>query len=142
MVDLRVSEAPDIDVSELPSVDVLIYPIAVEGEIGVYSEAVLTLGKRLRAAGVSAQYVHDRDHRTWLGLNGSELLSSIIVGIFTSGGVAAVQSYLTQSVSQKRIKVKAGRKTEADGSSVEWFEGEGTPKDIVEAMKVVFEDEP
>ena len=55
---------------EFPQRDCVILPLEVQGEVGVYSEAELTLKKDLTEAGIDADYLHDPQHRRWLGLHG------------------------------------------------------------------------
>ena len=119
----------------LPEADVIIFPLAFEGEVGIYSESVLLLAKRLRAEGISAEYLNGPENRTWLGLNGTPVGLSILIGFLTSGGVAAVQSWLVSSLGKTRLRFKGGRNVNADGSVDEWFEAVGTGEDIARVLE-------
>jgi hypothetical protein len=122
----------------VPDADIVVYPLAMEGDIGVYSESVLTLVKEWRVEGVDVQYLHDANHRTWLGLNGA-VIFTIVVGLFTSGAVATLQTLLTSKLQKVKVRLKAGRRIGADGSSEEWIEAEGTGSELAAVLEVWME---
>ena len=131
-VSLVVTEPPEYTAT-LSGHDVVILPIRVQDDVGIYPDEVLTLKKQLRAQGVDADFLHDSDHRRWLGLKG-EVVATIILGFVTSGGVAAVQSMLTQRFAGRRLRLRAARRRNADGSVVEWFEADGSGDDVARAL--------
>lgn len=51
--------------------EVVILPVRIEGEQGVYRDAVLILKKQLAERGIDAAYMHDADHQLWEGMKGS-----------------------------------------------------------------------
>jgi hypothetical protein len=113
---------------------ILILPLLLEGDVGIYSQQALTLRKELASIGIDSDYLHDTAHRKWLGRHGP-VIAEIVIGLATSGAVAAFQSWLTQSLSGARVHVKAVRKVEADGSRLDWFEAEGSGTDVAQLLE-------
>ena len=71
------------EVPELSDGVIVVLPQAVDGDVGIYSNATSTLVKELRAEGIAAEYLHDSDHRQWQ-IHMGEVPVELIVGITTS----------------------------------------------------------
>jgi hypothetical protein len=133
---LEESLPSDSEIEEriLASEGVLIVPVRVQGEIGIYTDDQLMLKKALIAEGIGAEFMHDADHRQWVGFKGP-VIGEIIVGLATSGTVAALQAYFIRLGSKHRIRVRAARRIEQDGSRLDWFEASGEASDVAEMFE-------
>jgi hypothetical protein len=73
--------------------DIVLLPTRLEGDHGVYPEALMGVVKALRADGVDAHWSHDPDHRVWSGERSVvlELVAiPFLVGIASSAGWAGL----------------------------------------------------
>lgn len=122
--------------------EVVVLPELVEGGVGTYRDELVALKKELLAEGVDADYLHDQAHRTWRGLKG-DVVVQILLGLLTSGAVAAVQSWLTTRFRKSQVRIKVVRvRRSLDGgeSSAEWFEAEGNGEAVARALEAIRDD--
>lgn len=82
---------------------VVILPLRETDEIGIYPQGTLTLGKRLRAEGVGAVYLHDSEHRRFEVKKGFvlEAVEALLLGIGSSAGWDAIKALLARSKSRQ-----------------------------------------
>jgi hypothetical protein len=140
-VELKAVE-PDVGGPATLAHEVVILPEEIDdGAIGLYRDELLTLKKELVAQGVDADFLHDASHRSWLGLKG-EVAVSIVIGLATSGAVAAVQAWLTRRFGKQRVRIKVVRawRKETSESRLEWYEAEGSGEEIAAAMEAIRDD--
>lgn len=114
--------------------DIVLLPDRVEGENGIYSDAVLLLKKQLVEAGVDAAYLHDADHQLWEGKRGIGVLLSVVISFGSSAAVAAIQSWLTGTFTRDRVHLKVGRHRQLDGTVTGWFEAEGSGSEVAKLL--------
>lgn len=140
-IELRPTDPDDVDVATF-SHDAVILPQQTDGDLGIYRDEQVALKKELLAAGVDADFLHDPEHRTWLGLKG-DVVINLAIGLLTSGAVAAIQGWLTNTFgrSHVRLKVVRVRHSEETGESrAEWYEAEGNGEDVARALEAIRHD--
>lgn len=129
---------------ETSATDAVILPERLDeaSVIGIYRDEVLSLKKDLVAVGLSADFLYPTDNRRWLGLHG-EVVVSIVVGLFTSGAVAALQVWIVQKFGQDKVRARVARvrKTEAGTSEVLWYEVEGSATGVAAALEPLRRDD-
>ena len=91
---------------------IVVLPVLVEGDLGVYSNEVSTLAKELRAAGVASDYLHDADHRQWR-INMGEVPVDLVVGVASaiigSGLWDAFVAFLTTRYPRNEVRLRIVR---------------------------------
>ena len=123
--------------------DLVVLPrkIAEDGT-GLYDDSVIDLVKQLRAEGVDAAYLHDKDHREWIGEKGwtpaeIALIVSIAENLTSSAVWDGLKMILQRAHGGRgRAKLKACRVIQSpDGTKTqEWIEVEGEIDDVVKAI--------
>jgi hypothetical protein len=116
--------------------DVVLLPSRLEGDHGVYPEALTGVVKALRADGVDAHWSHDADHRVWTGERSVVLdLVAIpfVVGIASSAGWAGLVRLLTRR--KGIVKLKVGYRKHPSVGEERWIELEGEAKDVATTLE-------
>jgi hypothetical protein len=116
--------------------DVLVLPLrATEDGIGIYSESSVILVKRLRAAGMEAHYLHPPEHRLFEGRNNyfADAVVVIVLGVISSATWEGIRLLLLAKKT-RRMKVTFGRREDADGGSITWWQSEGPAESVVESI--------
>jgi len=123
--------------------DLVVLPrkIADDGT-GLYDDSVIDLVKQLQAEGIDAAYLHDADHREWIGEKGwtpaeIALVVSIAENLASSAVWDGLKTILQRAHGGKgRVKLKACRVIQSpDGTKTqEWIEVEGENGDVAKAI--------
>jgi hypothetical protein len=132
---------------ELKLTDVVFFPERTEGEVGVYSDDLKAIVKQLRAEGVEAGYLHEAEHREWVGRRGVPLLVPFVIGIASSFiGTAAWVAFariLKGTFGQQRLSVRYGKlNDDRSGIDGELFQAEGNADDVIKAIEKLRADTP
>jgi hypothetical protein len=93
---------------ELPEGTIVVLPQSIDGEVGIYPNATSTLVKELRAEGITAEYLHDADHRQWqiyMGEVPLQLILSITTSVIGSGIWAAFAAGLGERFRSRQVTV-------------------------------------
>ncbi|MGA7088956.1 MAG: hypothetical protein WB116_11905 [Candidatus Dormiibacterota bacterium] len=122
------------------SAPIVILPEEMRGEIGVYSDASVTLAKRLRDQGLDASYQQDFQHRTWRGRKGGPLVTAldieVAIPVLSDAFFFALQQLLEWRGSRHPIKLRVAHRVEGEfASSTDVFEGEGLHTEVVAAFR-------
>lgn len=123
--------------------DLVVLPreIADDGT-GLYDDSVVDLVKQLRAEGVDAAYMHDADHREWIGEKAwtpteIALVISVAENLASSAAWDGLKMIIQRAHGGRgRAKLKVCRVIQsADGTTTrEWIEVEGEIGDVVKAI--------
>lgn len=129
---------PPSDLPIEPIADVVILPRHEVDGRGEYERAALTLGKELRASGVSAEYLHSPDRRDWIGERAAELVIALTIGLASNAGWSAIQHWILQRHSNDHLHLKLVRISGDEGGNArEWLEIEGHGADVIEALETL-----
>jgi hypothetical protein len=130
-------DSPDIPLPAIIETDVVVLPEEVgEDGVGIYSDSAISVVKELRSLGVTAQYQHPQDSRTWIGEKGFGAVAlSWIVGVASNAGWTALCVLLRQK-RRNPVRIKLARCTQSTSEITwEWFEVEGNGADVANALE-------
>jgi hypothetical protein len=131
MLQVRMNDGPDIAPADLdPRIvararacvaPVVVLPLREIDGIGIYPQGTLTLGKRLRAEGVGAVYLHDSEHRRFEVKKGFvlEAVEALLLGIGSSAGWDAIKALLARSKS-RQLEVTYLELETPEGKGIAW----------------------
>jgi hypothetical protein len=118
---------------------IVILPEEERGDVGVYSDSYLMIAKELRAQGVDISYKHDYAHRLWRGRKGLGIVTpleiEVALAVIPSSFFFALQQLLDRRGSKDSVKVRVVHVTGRTPSSADVFEAEGSPAEVVEALR-------
>jgi hypothetical protein len=124
---------------------VVMLPLQVRGDIGIYSADATDVIKELTADGVDAAYLHDRQHRQWRILKG-DVPYDLAIGF--AGSLMATATWVALANVLRRL-FQPGRQMRArvlkqqqrpDGSvDSTWFAFEGDAETFVGALTTLTE---
>lgn len=128
-----------------PDLDVVLLPERQDGDFGYYPDTYIELAKELRAGGLRAGFMHDPEHRKWIGRKGVPVAEVVALGVVSSvlgaGLVAALRKALGV-LSGDRVRLKVMKiKDDRSGLTHESFEWDGSKDGVVEALHEFIQDD-
>lgn len=129
---------------ELPH-DVVVLPEAIDDEVGVYRDELISFAKELRAQGVDAGYLHDPEHRTWSGRKGEALLVPVIIAlsanVATGAAMIALSRWLERTFPKTSVRLRVTHKRSGGGRrDKDSFAATGPGPEVAELLRA-FEEE-
>jgi hypothetical protein len=131
-------DPPQISLPVDVSFDVIVLPeeVTADGN-GLYRDSVTDLAKRLRLEGVSAEYLHSKANRQWIGERGAaDIILNFVLGIASSAGWDAVKAVFYKVPPDAPVRGKFARCVQkSDGVTWEWYEVEGTASEVAQVVE-------
>jgi hypothetical protein len=135
---LNKGESPAIPLPEQVETDIVVLPDEVDRDgTGLYPDSALSLVKELRSLGVTAEYQHPQDARSWTGEKSfGAVAANWILGIASNAGWAALCVLLRRGKDKARVRIKLARCTQtATQITWDWFEVEGEKAEVADVIE-------
>lgn len=132
------SDAP-VPIPDEIDPDVIVLPREIQGDRGLYHDSTITLAKELRRRGITADYQHPPELRTWIGEKAFlPDVVSFFIGIASSAGWDGIVAVLRVRPPARQMKARVVRySTDASGTRRELYELEGSGKDVIAALETL-----
>ncbi len=132
------SDAP-VPVPDEIDTDVVVLPREIQGDRGLYHDSTVTLAKELRAQGITADYQHPPELRTWIGEKAFlPDVVSFFIGIASSAGWDGILAVLRLRPPARRMTARIVRfSTDASGTQSELYELEGSGEEVIAAIETL-----
>jgi len=120
--------------------DVVLLPINVDDEVGIYPQSSVFSAKDLRQAGIDAAFLDPSANRRFVLQQSADVLLTLAIGVASNAVWAGLSRYL-RTMGASRMRLRVFRFRSPDGGSLQGWEVEGESEAVLDALDRLLEED-